>query len=101
MYPQSTVVTITIHHSGTDIQVVIHPSCLGAFKKEVNCNPSSHGGDAVARQPEEPSYNETTVVFVIVVVIVTPRWDSSYPIAPPLAAARRRDGIQSEGRDAG
>ena len=60
------------------------------------------GGGTVARQPKEPSYTETIVVFVIVivivVVIVTPLWDCSYPIA---TSARKRGGIQSEGQDAG
>jgi hypothetical protein len=58
-------------------------------------------GSAVARQPEEPSYTETTVVLVI--VFVTPLWDRSYPIAAPArpATARKRGGIQSEGQDTG
>jgi hypothetical protein len=54
-------------------------------------------GGTVARRQKERSYTETTVVFVIVVVILTPLWDSSYPICRP---ARRR-GIQSEGQDTG
>ena len=78
-------------------------------------------GGAVARQPKEPSYTETTVVLVlvfvfvivivivIIVVIVTPLWDCSYPIATPArpatlarrGGARKRGGIQSEGQDAG
>ena len=53
------------------------------------------GGDAVARHPNEPSYTETVVV--IVVVIVTPLWDCSNPIATPA----RRGKIQSAGQDAG
>ena len=62
---------------------------------------------AVARQPKEPSYTETIVVFVIVivVVIVTPLWDCSYLIATPArpaalarpATARKRGEIQSQG----
>jgi hypothetical protein len=74
-------------------------------------NPS--WGGAVARQPKEPGYTETTVVLVlvlvfvivivIVIVIATPLWDRSYPIATPArsATARKRRGIQSEGPDAG
>ena len=53
-------------------------------------------GGAGACQPKEPSCTETIVVLVIVVVIVTPRWDCSYPIANPA----RRGGIQSAGQDA-
>ena len=35
-------------------------------------------GGAVARQPKEPRYAETMVVLVIVIVIITPRWNCSY-----------------------